>query len=238
MEASEWVTRRRRHGWPSKTLIDTVVEGGCHFLDVARKLSSEPDVEFSISFSKAENALVDSWNPSQRRIYGILHLMKTRMDEVRGKENTIICTYYFKTLMFWACEDQAPEFWNEDSMEQSLTRLVSQLIDWMSDKCCPNYFIPANNMMDHIPDCEELNLELNILAEYSQSLEVCTTDYHSLEWQHNCFNDSSLMGSEKEMPRCVVNRLKLFLLFVFSGLIDKRCLEFKHLTEIDKCMIF
>ena len=34
------------------------------------------------------------------------------------------------------------------------------------------------------------------------------------------------------------NRLKLLLLFVFSGLIDKRCLEFKHLTEIDKCMIF
>ena len=39
VEASEWITRTRRHACPSKSAIEQVVRYGCNFVGVAHKLS-------------------------------------------------------------------------------------------------------------------------------------------------------------------------------------------------------
>ena len=233
-EAAEWVTRWRHFGWPSEALVNRVVGAGCHFVDVAHKLSPNPDVEYRFSFSKAEKTLTDSWTPGQRRMYGVLRLVKRRIDEVRGKGNAMICTYFFKTLMFWSSEEQPEEFWNDNSLVESFVVTLSRLVDWIAGKNCPNYFIPANNMMDHIPDCEELHLEQMIISECIVAAEGLITEYNSLVYNNSAYNDVIV-----KLPRSVINRIKEFSWWLhdLNGN-DYKTADKSGLTEIDNCMIF
>ena len=65
-----------------------------------------------------------------------------------------LCTYYFKTLMFWACEKKQSDFWSVDLLVQSVRELVIVMKKWVKAKFCMNYFIPGNNMMDHLIDAD------------------------------------------------------------------------------------
>ena len=58
-----------------------------------------------------------------------------------------LCTYNFKTLMFWACEEKPAQFWRDDLLVQSVCELLIEMMKWMKSKFCVNYFIPGNNMM-------------------------------------------------------------------------------------------
>ena len=139
-EAAEWVTRWRPLGRPSEALVNRVACAGCHFVDVAHKLSPKPDVEYRFSFSKAEKTLTNSWTPGQRKMYGVLRPIKRRIDEVRGKGNTIICTYFFKTLIFWSSEEQPDQFWNDENVTESLIALLSRMLNWIARNYCPKLF--------------------------------------------------------------------------------------------------
>ena len=76
-EASEWITRTRRHDCPSKSAIKQVVRYGCDFVGVAHKLSCnrENNEECRFSFSMAELFIIRSWTRSQRIVYRVLRLM-------------------------------------------------------------------------------------------------------------------------------------------------------------------
>jgi len=66
--------------------------------------------------------------------------------------------------MFWACEKKPTEFWNDDLLIHTVRELISELIQWLKLKCCINYFIPRNNMMDHLIG-KDLSLDINLLQE-------------------------------------------------------------------------
>ena len=163
--AAAWITRSKRRcdSWPSRTLIERVTSEGCHFVAVSHKLSTRSDTEFGFSFSNAENILIDSWTPSQKYYYYILRFVKKCIDKESDGRDTFLCTYYLKTLMLWFCEMESPDFWNTDgsTLTTSVEKLLCFLIEWTIERRFPNYFIPTNNMMDHIPDGVDLNSELN-----------------------------------------------------------------------------
>ena len=71
VEASEWITRTRRHACPSKFVIKQVVRYGCDFVGVGHKLSCnrENENEWRFSFSVAELIIIRSWTNSQRVVY-------------------------------------------------------------------------------------------------------------------------------------------------------------------------
>ena len=98
VEANEWITRRRYHGFPSKSVIKQVIRYGCDFVQVSHKLSNDIN-SWRFSFSKAELFLIKSWTISQKIVYSTLWVLTKKM-----KASSNLCTYYFKTLMFWACE--------------------------------------------------------------------------------------------------------------------------------------
>ena len=188
-EASGFVTRHRTlTGRPSKVLIDEVVRGGCHLVAKAHGSHPEDDTEWRFSFSRAETTMCLSFTPNQLYVYHLLRLIKKDLLQRCGTHEegwNGISTYTFKTLMFWACEEESDEFWSSECLPKSIKKLLLNLVGWLMDRRCPNYFIPENNMMDHVPDfisfdeeigfllerCDERFLETRILAEPKACLE-------------------------------------------------------------------
>jgi len=87
VEATEWITRRRSHGFPSKSVIKQVVRYGCDFVQVSHKLSKSYSNEWKFSFSRAELFITKSWSTSQRIVYTSLWVLNKRI----GSSN--LCTY-------------------------------------------------------------------------------------------------------------------------------------------------
>ena len=173
-EAVEWTRRQRRSGWPSTTLVDEVVRTGCHFVFVAHKLSTAKYKEFRFSFSTAEALIISSMSPAQIKVYHMLKLMAKHVKELLGGAKLLLCSYYLKTLVLWSCEEKPSQFWEEDRIANSTRTLWLCVIGWMRQKRCPNYFIPSNNMMDHI-DMDSLRYDrelefLNVSVESVMSI--------------------------------------------------------------------
>jgi len=161
MEATEWITRRRRHGFPSKSAIIQIVKYECDIVQVSHTLSEDKN-EWRFSFSKAELFIAQSWTESQLIVYNTMWVLNKRI----ASRN--LCTYYFKTLLFWACEEKPIEFFRHDLLVQSVSELLIEMLKWVKSRFCLNYFIPGNNMMDHLID-KDLSYELDALWRALQS---------------------------------------------------------------------
>jgi len=131
-EATEWITRRRTQDFPSKHVIKKIVRYGCDFVQVSNKLSKPYTNEWRFSFSKAELLIANSWTVSQRIVYSTLWVFNKRIASSK------LCTYYFKTLMFWACEEKPNQFWHDDLLIQSVCELLIEMIKWVKLKFCAN----------------------------------------------------------------------------------------------------
>ena len=167
-------------------------------------------------------------------MYGVLRLVKRRIVEVRGRVDTMICTYFFKTLMFWSSEEQPQEFLKNENVRDSLVFLLNRMVDWIAQRNCPNCFISANNMMDHIPDCAELHLEQMIILGCIEAAKDMVAEYNTL------ISDNSTSGNvHVKLQRNVINRIKLFTWWLhdMTGC-NNRSVDGSGLTETDKCMVF
>src|SRR6218665_255620 len=162
--ADEWKTRERPSGWPPRELIARVVASGCYFVAKPHQSNPNDDTQWRFSFSQAEIILIHTWTDVQKYIYHILRLIKSEVGKACwGSDETIICTYFFKTLMFWECERQSKEFWDDENVEKSVSELLCIMIQWLIDGCCPNYFIPKNNMIHALVPAVVFNKEIELL---------------------------------------------------------------------------
>src|SRR6218665_2483384 len=165
-EALEWKTRRRCYGWPSRDMIHKIVRGGCHLVPKSHESNPKDALSWRYSFSQAELILNDTWNEVQKYIYHILRIIKSDVaKKCDGQKKTFLCTYYFKTLMMWACEEKPSSFWNEDQIEEAIEELLLQMIQWLIDRNCPNYFIRENNMIDHLQSDFDVTNEVLLLND-------------------------------------------------------------------------
>ena len=74
-----------------------------------------------------------------------------------------------KTLMFWECEQKPKEFWEDERVETSVKELLCIMIEWLIDGCCPNYFIPDNNMISTATEEVDFTEEIQLLWFYINS---------------------------------------------------------------------
>jgi len=172
-QASEWPTRLRIHGFPTKSVIKQVVSYGCDFVQKSHsRLSYNNDWRFS--FSKAEIIIAKSWTKAQRSVYLALWLINKQ-----AASGSRLCSYYYKTLMFWTCEKRPVEFWTEDVLVDSVRELLLEMINWAISRTCLNYFIPSNNMMDHFSgtdlsgDVEYLRKMYQLADLISEIIDIC-----------------------------------------------------------------
>src|SRR6218665_112539 len=165
--AVEWKERSRYNDWPSNEVIREIVNDGCHLVLKPHPSHPDDDNEWRFSFSVAESTLVHTWNDVQLYIYRTLRLIKSYIVEnAGGNEQTILRTYHFKTLMFWACEEEPRVFWQETCIEIAVKELLGRMIEWLIEKRCPNYFIPSCNLFDG--QINDFQKEIDMLISYAQ----------------------------------------------------------------------
>src|SRR6218665_1443995 len=177
LEATEWKRRKRPYGWPPVEIIDKIAGLGCHLVAKPHQSSPNDDTQWRFSFSQAELILIHSWTDVQKYIYHILRLIKSQVvNACGGPDGTILCTYFFKTLMLWECERKSKEFWNDQNVEKSVKELLCIMIGWLNDGCCLNYFIPKCNMISVSRERVYLTQEIQLLLDYALS-DITKTRY-------------------------------------------------------------
>lgn len=172
--ASAWKTRHRISDWPSEDLIRAAVAGGYHLVDKPHPRHPENGHFLRISFSRSECLLMSSLNEVQKRVYALLRKMKKLIVRNNSKREhvahgSVLSTYFFKTAMLWLCEERPKEFWEYENVPIAVKEILVKLLVWFVEKNCPNYFIPENNMLDHLLD-DDVDLERDIasLAQFAE----------------------------------------------------------------------
>lgn len=64
----------------------------------------ESELEWRLSFTQAEQEIIYSFNHTQFLCYGILKIF---LNEIlcSGKRESLICSYFLKTILFWEIQN-------------------------------------------------------------------------------------------------------------------------------------
>ena len=156
-QAADWPSRHRNYGWPDSATFDRVVSNGCDLVRVAHRQCRQHEVmgniQWRLSFSRAEIVLINSWMPVQQITYHILrvYLKTERLTEsADNSEPAIMSNYHIKTLMLWACELKPRSWWIDNlNLVRICVELLQTLSVWLTDTRCPHYFINNCNLLDN-----------------------------------------------------------------------------------------
>ena len=144
--ALPWIKRCQLNHWPSDCVLSEIVKEGCHVVPISSlPLDPERDSEWRISFSGAEHKLVHSMNHCQFICYGMLKIFLTEVINT-DISDPCLCSYFIKTLMFWAIQLHSPIKWKPCNLLSCFWTCFKLLISWVYKGECPNFFIPQNNM--------------------------------------------------------------------------------------------
>ena len=147
-EAKGWVTRSRRSGWPSSSLIGEITADGCLVVPVPYDDSPDEETKWRFSFSWAESKLALSLSDTQRQTYLLFKCLLQHSLSL-PKE---LKSYYLKSILFWACEDIPAIQWTRDNLATTYLCLIDRLLHCLAGRRLPHYFIPENNLFDTVPD--------------------------------------------------------------------------------------
>ncbi|XP_033729489.1 uncharacterized protein LOC117318636 [Pecten maximus] len=197
-EASEWITRTRLYGWPQLTLIDKIVNSGCHLVPVGDKCSTDTFVQWRISLAVAERSLIHSFSHIQLKVYTLLKYflkqIKETLKETIGDDD-ILCSYFLKTILFHAIENSSQMFWQDKNLFYCFWFCFNILLEWVRAGFSPNYFFPANNMFKRKIHGQHQQILLDILYNYSQMKWMCLSVgnfYTKSIWEGLC--DTSMQA--------------------------------------------
>lgn len=145
--AMKWFQRDRTRCWPRPETLDKVLHDGCHCVPVGISESATKHLEWQLCFSVAECTLVHSMDHSLFKLYQILRILihegLNNWVECKG----IVSSYMIKTLMFWMCEDNLPNFICAGNLKESIRECLTQLEEWIGKNFIPHYFIPERNLL-------------------------------------------------------------------------------------------
>ncbi|XP_062570979.1 uncharacterized protein LOC134233001 [Saccostrea cucullata] len=143
--ANSWIDRCRF--WPKPQIVHEIVRNGCHFVPIGHKLGNHEDHEWRISFSQAEQKLVDSMNHCQFLTYGLLKIfLKEVINKGIDDQDKLLCSYHMKTSVFWSIQHNTIPHWNSQNLSRCFWICFKLLLKWVYEGACPNFFIPKNNM--------------------------------------------------------------------------------------------
>ena len=144
-EAHCFIKRLHNVGWPSMSILQKIVSGGCHFVAIGAKESLTEPMEWRISFSATEKVLIHSMNHVQFLCYGLLKIFLKEAIDVKTEIKGLLCSYFLKTALFWEISTGHMQ-WNASSFLSCFWRCFQRLLYWIHNAYCPNFFIPENNM--------------------------------------------------------------------------------------------
>ncbi|KAL3859415.1 hypothetical protein ACJMK2_009638 [Sinanodonta woodiana] len=143
--ASEWITRRREHNWPSQETISIIQQSGALLVPVGHKLSPEKHLEWRISLSYGEKMLIWQFNSTQYKCYVVLKMINNNFIKKRFGEN-VSTSYHWKTCMLYMIETTPAVIWQPKHLLLCIEMCLMKMCNWIEECNCPNYFIQAENM--------------------------------------------------------------------------------------------
>ncbi|KAL3857526.1 hypothetical protein ACJMK2_012186 [Sinanodonta woodiana] len=200
-EASAWLTRSRRHNWPSQRTIDLIQQTGALLVPVGHKASPEKYLEFRLSISFGEKLLVWLFNSTQYKCYILLKMInKSFIKPVVG--NDVLSSYHCKTCIFYLLENTPTTMWQPDNLLLCVEMCLRLLYKWTEAKTCPNYFIPDENMFEckvygHVQG-RLLDVLSNLLNQEGRYLTKISCDHIGQKLVRIC--QSPLLELELEYP--------------------------------------
>ncbi|XP_062590959.1 uncharacterized protein LOC134252487, partial [Saccostrea cucullata] len=143
--ASSWIDRC--HSWPKPHFVNNIVKMGCLFVAIGHKIGRHEDHEWRISFSLAEQKLVNAMNHSQFLTYGLLKVFLTEIiNNGLDDDQKKLSSYHMKTAVFWVIQQKPIPHWCPQNLLAGFWVCFKHILKWVYEGVCPNFFIPDNNM--------------------------------------------------------------------------------------------
>lgn len=166
VEAEEWKTRQRKANWPPQKIIDNIVSGGYHFECIPHPKSKNPDIEFRVSFGVAEKLLAqEALSREQRYIFLVFKALCSQ----EFTEDDLITSAHLKSIFFYACEQLPCDIW-VSRPGSCIFYLLEALFVCIQKGNVPDYFLPANNLIDHFGEAQHKQIQQKIMMLRNEPL--------------------------------------------------------------------
>ncbi|CAC5380911.1 unnamed protein product [Mytilus coruscus] len=153
--AIPWTRRKRTNNWLAVDIVDSIVSTGFHMVPVAHRLSNNPDIEWRLSFAKAEQILAEqAVTAAQRQCYVYLKILRKQTME----ENTKLSSYFLKNIFLHCCDELPVRIWDDDPAGCVLY-MLDVLLECVQKRNLPSYFLPENNLIDYLDESELQSIE-------------------------------------------------------------------------------
>ena len=145
------------------------MNSGCDFVHVAHKDFKYDELQWRISFSRAEVILIRSCIPTQQIVYHMLRyfLKQQLLQKELSKSDEILCGYHIKTLLLWSCEKRSLDWWESNSVINICSDLLQELKLGLENRHLEHYFIPEWNLFDSKMNENKRKHYIEELQQYS-----------------------------------------------------------------------
>uniref|UniRef100_A0AAG5DIW0 Mab-21-like HhH/H2TH-like domain-containing protein n=1 Tax=Anopheles atroparvus TaxID=41427 RepID=A0AAG5DIW0_ANOAO len=165
-EATEWVHRKRdvkinpltreKFQWPTQPMIQKVKSFGCHVIPIGyapkQGQNRYRQLEWKIVFPEAERFLESCLTGTQIKIYLLATLLlKTFVEPHLAAGMSMFGMEHLRAHLFWQCETNYAA-WPEDYLGEALLRFLNALLDRIKTHKLPDYFLPARNLFENVPE--------------------------------------------------------------------------------------
>jgi len=173
LQAADWPARQRNYGWPDSATVERVVGNGCDVVGVAHRQCRQDEWmsehQWRLSFSRAENVLLNSWMSVQQIVYHMLRFfVKTEQltESTNNSEASPVSNYHIKTLVLWASERKPRLWWAESfNLVRICVELLHTLSGWLTDRHCPHYFVNNGNLVHDSLSVDTVAIQLILIDE-------------------------------------------------------------------------
>ena len=234
--ASSWT--ERYHSWPPSHVVDDITRSGCHFVAIGHKLGKHSNNEWRISFSQAEQKLVYCMNHTQFLSYSLLKYFVKEFNKGLGEEEKLLCSYYMKTAIFWAIQQNTIAHWCPKTILACFWVCFKLLLKWVYEGVCPNFFIPENNMfLNKVHGVSQRNLFTQLFGLYEKGISFLlqSPSISSYIMDVLCNPRLSVCSDKHTLISEVVLDSKLFLEINNRSALPLRnvhdCMEHLHMVE-------
>ena len=142
-EGEEFLSRHRVTDFPPAAVRQDICRFGVHIVPTGRPGSATEDVEYRVSFSRAEVVTIRLLSPVQHATVTTVKEMKNTMKESGAAP--ALKSYYVKTAVLWLAQDQPSERWT------GVTAGVTMVLDWLEHRLSadniPCFFWPSVNLL-------------------------------------------------------------------------------------------
>ena len=178
-QANGWIHRERHYGWPSYSVLQTIVSNGCHVVPIGDGDSSAANHQWRISFSLAERTLSHTFNHTQLLIYSVLKFVMKRL--INLHEPDCMCSYFVKTTLFYCIENTETTMWETGQLDLCYSKCLTLLYHFVDGMFCPNFFMRGYNLFRRKINAQNRPRILSILLWLLQ-LGISGALYHTKDW--------------------------------------------------------